>query len=95
MSSRQIVQGLLILAGLSILVLLMIPAVHVPCIVVHGPATALRAQRSAWLLTLLIRAAALFDVGMLTVLSLRTATTGIRIPISATEDLALNCALRC
>jgi hypothetical protein len=95
MGSRQIVQGLLILAGLSILVLLMIPAVHVPCIVVHGPATALRAQRAAWLLTLLIRAAALSDVGMLTVLSLRTVTTGIRIPICATQDSALNCSLRC
>lgn len=96
MNSRQIVQLLLLAAGLSILVLLMIPAVHVPCVVVHGPVTALRAQRAAWLFHFLMRAAAFLFVGMLLPLLCQPALfRRILLPISELGDLSLNCALRC
>ena len=49
MNSRQIVVGFLIAAGIAMAVLLMMPVVHARCIVVHGPTTAFRAQRSAQL----------------------------------------------
>ncbi|MBV9074483.1 MAG: hypothetical protein JOZ10_12685 [Acidobacteria bacterium] len=65
MSSRQIVEVFLLTAGLCIVVLLMTPVVHVPCIVVHGPASALRAQRAALLFVLLMQAAAFLFLGIL------------------------------
>ena len=71
MSWRQVAYGLLLAAGIAILVLLIVPAVHVPFIVVHGPVSALRAQRSAWLFGLLLQAMAFLLVG---VLPLRSAT---------------------
>ena len=52
-------------AGIAILVLLIVPAVHLPFVVVHGPVTALRAQRAAWLFVLLLRAAAFLSAGTL------------------------------
>ena len=64
MSSRQVVQVLFLAAGLCILALLMMPAVHLPCLVVHGPTTALRAQRWALMLVLFLRAAAFLFAGM-------------------------------
>ena len=96
MTSRQMAQGLLLAVGLSILVLLMIPVVHVPCLVVHGPVTALRAQRAALLLDFLMRAAAFLFVGMLLPVLSEPALFGrILLPISELSDLSLNCALRC
>ena len=64
MQSRQIVRGLLLAAGIAILALLIAPAVHVPCIVVHGPISALRAQRAAWLLQILIQTSAFLIAGL-------------------------------
>jgi hypothetical protein len=95
MTSRQIMYGLLLAVGFSIFVLLMIPAVHVPCIVVHGPTTALRAQRAAWLLTFLMRAAALLFVGMLTLLLPRSVFQVGTVTILNPDALSLSCALRC
>ena len=96
MTSRQMAQGLLLAAGLSILVLLMIPAVHVPCLVVHGPVTALRAQRTALLLDFLMRAAAFLFVGMLLPVLCQPALFGrILLPLSELSDLSLNCTRRC
>lgn len=96
MSSRQIIRALLIALAISIFVLLMVPVVHVPCIVVHGPTTALRAQRAAWLLDFLIRAAAFLFAGMLLLFAPRWATTWETVSIiPASPDLSLNCALRC
>jgi hypothetical protein len=95
MTSRQIMYGLLLAVGFSIFVLLMIPAVHVPCIVVHGPTTALRAQRAAWLLTLLMRAAALLFVGLLTLLFPSRVFQVGTVTILNPDALSLSCALRC
>lgn len=96
MSSRQIIQTLLIALAVCIFVLLMVPVVHVPCIVVHGPTTALRAQRAAWLFDFLIRAAAFLFAGILLLAASRWPAPQediFIIPVSA--DLSLNCALRC
>lgn len=96
MSSQQTIQALLIALAVCIFVLLMIPVVHVPCIVVHGPTTALRAQRAAWLLDFLIRAAAFLFAGMLLLLVSRWPTTWETVSlIPASADPSLNCALRC
>jgi hypothetical protein len=96
MNSRQIIQALWLAAGLSILVLLMIPAVHLPCIVIHGPATALRAQRAASLLIFLMQAAAFLFAGMVLPLLSKRATLRPAITQNgAWADVWLNCALRC
>lgn len=75
MSWRQVAYVLLLAAGIAILVLLIVPAVHVPFIVVHGPVSALRAQRLAWLFCLLLQALAFLLAG---VLPLRSAATVLR-----------------
>lgn len=75
MSWRRVAYGLLLAAGIAVLVLLIMPAVHVPFIVVHGPVSALRAQRSAWLFSLLLQAMAFLLAG---VLPLRSAATALR-----------------
>jgi hypothetical protein len=95
MSSRQMIEALLLIAGLCILVLLMLPVVHVPCIVVHGPTTAMRAQRAAWLLVFLLEAGAFLFTGLLPRPIMRC--TGIVDPVREHEsaDLNLDCALRC
>ena len=96
MNSRQIAQLLWLVAGVSILLLLMIPVVHVPCVVVHGPTTELRAQRAAWLLNFLIRAAAFLFAGMLLpMLPERESPRGGVLLLTPYNDLSLNCALRC
>ena len=95
MSSRQIAQGLLLAVGLSILVLLMLPVVHCPCIVVHGPTTALRAQRSAILLIVMMRAAAFLFVGMLAAMVFRAASRTDSLRVFSMNALSLSCALRC
>jgi hypothetical protein len=65
MSSRQVACGLFLAAGVAILALLIMPAVHLPFIVVHGPVSALRAQRSASLLRFMVQAAAFLLAGLL------------------------------
>ena len=65
MRSRQIAQTLVLLAGISILALLITPAVHVPFVVLHGPMSALRAQRAASLLAFALWAAAFLFAGLL------------------------------
>lgn len=97
MNSRQIAEVLLLGAGLSILVLLMIPVVHLPCVVIHGPTTAMRAQRAASLLIFLMRQAGLIFAGMLALLSLSVTWPwpDRPIPITNSEPLTLSCALRC
>lgn len=96
MNSRQIIQLLLLAVAVCIFVLLMVPAVHVPCIVVHGPTTALRAQRAAWLFDFLIRAAAFLFAGMLlTMIPTWTMSQEIFSAVPSSPDLSLRCALRC
>lgn len=63
MHSRQLIRGLLLTAGIAVVALLVLPAVHVPFIVVHGPLTALRAQRAALLFQILIQMSALTIAG--------------------------------
>jgi len=63
MHSRQVIQGLLLTAGIAVVALLILPAVHVPFIVVHGPVSALRAQRAALLFQILIQTSALTFAG--------------------------------
>jgi hypothetical protein len=96
MRSPQTVQTLLLLAGIAILALLIIPAVHVPFVVLHGPMTALRAQRAASVLNFLLRAAAFLFAGLLIAppLSVRDSQTGPR-AVSAANSLRLSCAMRC
>jgi hypothetical protein len=96
MNSRQTVRALWLAAGLSILVLLMIPVVHLPCVVIHGPATALRAQRAASLLVFLMQAAAFLFAGKVSPTFSQDATPRRAIAqIGAWADVSLNCALRC
>ncbi len=63
MHSRQVIQALLLTAGIAVVALLILPAVHVPFIVVHGPVSALRAQRAALLFQILIQTSALTLAG--------------------------------
>lgn len=63
MHSRQVIQGLLLTAGIAVVALLILPAVHLPFIVVHGPVSALRAQRAALLFQVLIQMSALTFAG--------------------------------
>ncbi|HWY68929.1 MAG TPA: hypothetical protein VNX88_09705 [Terriglobales bacterium] len=95
MNSRLIVVGLLIVASLTILALLMTPVVHVPYIVVHGPMSALRAQRAAALFNALIGASAFF-VGLLFVVQeLRTTSRVGSTTLELPGSLHLSCSLRC
>ena len=95
MNSRLIVVGLLIVASVAILALLITPNVHVPYIVVHGPMTALRAQRAAALFSALIGASAFF-VGLLFVLhDLRTTSKERSTTLELPGSLHLSCSLRC
>ena len=96
MNSRQIVVGLLLAAGIAVVVLLITPAVHVPYVVLHGPMTALRAQRAAKLFVALIRAAALIFAGLLLPLrSMRTSLEEASACPSVSSPLHLSCTLRC
>lgn len=96
MSSRQIARGVFLAAGIAILVLLVVPAVHVPFVIVHGPLTALRAQRAAWLFNLLLRASAFLFAGLLLVpLSRRIMPGFCPPPLHSSSPLYLSCAWRC
>lgn len=96
MSSRQIAQGLFMAAGIAILVLLIVPAVHLPFVVVHGPMTALRAQRAAWLFILLLRAAAFLFVSTLLTNPHPSKEGFCRPPLrSAIAVHCLSCVWRC
>ena len=96
MNSRLIIVGLLLVASAAILVLLITPVVHVPYIVVHGPMSALRAQRTAALFNALIGISAFNFVGLLFVLQGQRTTSRLG---STTFELAsaphLSCSLRC
>jgi hypothetical protein len=96
MRSRQVVQTLLLLAGIAILALLIVPAVHLPFVVLHGPMSALRAQRAASLLNFLLRAAAFLFAGLVGVPQLRrqNSQNGPQVA-SAANPLGLSCAMRC
>jgi hypothetical protein len=96
MRSRQTVQTLLLLAGIAILALLIVPAVHLPFVVLHGPMSALRAQRAASLLAFVLRAAAFLFAGLFTArrLGLQSSQSGPR-AVSALTPLSLSCAMRC
>jgi len=96
MQSRQIVRGLLVAAGIAIVTLLIAPAVHVPCIVVHGPISALRAQRAAWLLQILIQTSAFLIAGF----AARPVRCGLHSETEldfrvAPTLLRFNCPMRC
>ena len=95
MSSRQVCYGIFLAAGIAILVLLIMPAVHVPFIVVHGPVSALRAQRSAWLFRLLVLAAAFLFAGLLPSLSPPMTFQFSFLKLSTFAPISLNFALRC
>ena len=95
MSSRQIAQGLFMAAGIAMLVLLIVPAIHLPFVVVHGPVTALRAQRAAWLFNLLLRAAAFLFVGLL-LTTPRNSKVGFGPPpLRSSAHFDLSCVRRC
>lgn len=96
MRSRQLIQGLFLAAGVAILTLFIIPAVHVPCIVVHGPTSALRAQRSAWLLQLLIQTSAFLIAGLAVWRGRRERNSQWEIDFSVAPMLSrFNCTMRC
>jgi len=93
--SRQVVQGIFLAAGIAILVLLFMPAVHAPFVVMHGPMTALRAQRAAWMIRVLLQAAAFLFAGLLLpLLNLLPLEFGA-LPVGGLSPLRLGCALRC
>ena len=95
MSSQQIPRALFLAAGIAILVLLVVPAVHVPFVVIHGPLTALRAQRAAWLFILFLRAAAFLDAGLLLAIAYNSKVGFLPLPLSFSTPLRLSCAWRC
>ena len=96
MRSRQIVQTLLLLAGIGILALLIIPAVHVPFVVLHGPMSALRSQRAASLLAFALWAAAFLFAGPLIGRRFRLHSSQIGIQgFRAANPVGLSCAMRC
>ncbi|HWC15859.1 MAG TPA: hypothetical protein VG498_02555 [Terriglobales bacterium] len=96
MQSRQMVRGLFLAAGIAILTLLIAPAVHVPCIVVHGPASALRAQRAAWLLQILIQASAFLIAGFAARPARREVHSQTELEFRiAPVLLRCNCPMRC
>jgi hypothetical protein len=95
MSSRQIARGLFMAAGIAILVLLVVPAVHVPFVIVHGPMTALRAQRAASLFILLLRASAFLFAGLLLTAPYNSKVGFCPPPLRSSTPLQLSCAWRC
>lgn len=96
MNSRLIVVGLLIVTSLAILALLITPVVHVPYIVVHGPMSALRAQRAAALFDALIGASAIVFAGLLFALQdLRTTSRPGSTSFEVPNAPHLSCSLRC
>lgn len=96
MNSRPIAQSLFLLAGIAILLLLIVPAVHVPFVVVHGPLTALRAQRAASLVSFLLRAAAFMFLGFVLPLMTVLYKAAFCTPRSAHVDrFAIKSSLRC
>lgn len=96
MSSRRIGRSLFLAAGIAIVALLVMPAVHVPFIVVHGPVSALRAQRMAWLLNFLIRAAAFLFAGLLMPLLHARANREFFVPrLNSLAPICLSSPMRC
>jgi len=95
MSSRQVIQGIFLAVGIAILVLLFMPAVHAPFVVMHGPMTALRAQRAAWMLRVLLQAAAFLFAGLLLPLLRLFPSEFAAFPLSELSPLRLSCSLRC
>lgn len=96
MNSRLIAQSLFLLAGIAILLLLIVPAVHLPFVVVHGPLTALRAQRAAWLVDFLLRTAAFLCVGFVLPIITLLYNTALCTPRSSPVDrFGLESPLRC
>jgi hypothetical protein len=95
MSSRQIARRLFMAVGIAILVLLIVPAVHVPFLVIHGPMTALRAQRAASLFILLLRASAFLFAGLLLAAPYNSKVGFSPPPLRSSTPLQLSCAWRC
>jgi len=96
MGSRQMMVGFLLAAGIAVVLLLVTPVVHFPGIVVHGPMTALRAQRAARLFAALIRAAALLFAGLLLrYQTMRTSLQGAMACLKVSSSPHLSCTLRC
>lgn len=96
MNSRQMVVGLLLAAGIAIVLLLMMPVVHLPYIVLHGPMTALRAQRAAKLFNAFLCACASLFVGSLFVFrELRTTSKQGGTTLELSSPPHLSCSLRC
>ncbi|PYY23255.1 MAG: hypothetical protein DMG62_09175 [Acidobacteria bacterium] len=97
MNSRQMIVGLLLAVGIAVLVLLITPVVHVPYIVLHGPMTALRAQRAAALFNAILSACASLFVGSLFALrGLGTTLERANITLELSSPPPhLSCSLRC
>ena len=96
MQSRQMVRGLFLAVGIAILTLLIVPAVHVPCIIVHGPTSALRAQRAAWLLQILIQTSAFLIAGFAARPARREIHSEAEVDFRVGPMfLRFNCPLRC
>jgi hypothetical protein len=97
MNSRLIAVALLTVASIAILALLIMPVVHVPYVVVHGPMTALLAHRSAALFNALMGAGASLVVASLFALrDLRTISKRGSTTFELSSPLThLSCSLRC
>jgi hypothetical protein len=95
MRSRQVIRGLFLMAGIAVVALLIMPAVHVPFIVVHGPMSALRAQRAAWVFKLLIQMAALTIAALCVRFDLVAAYEGDASLNSSHLSAIMNCVRRC
>jgi hypothetical protein len=95
MGSRQIAYSLFLGVGIAIVALLMIPAVHLPFIVVHGPVSTLDVHRPAWALIFLVETPAFVAAGSASL------STAMRLSQQTNEatflfrPLRLNSPLRC
>jgi hypothetical protein len=86
MSSGQIARSVFVAAVIAIMVLLIVPAVHLPFVVVHGPMTALRAQRAAWMLTLLLRTVAFLFLGFVFPILSLSAISNVNLALDSVSD---------
>jgi hypothetical protein len=57
------IRSICVITSIVVLVLLLLPAVHLPFIVIHGPLSALRAQQAAGMLQVLIQSPAFMIAG--------------------------------
>jgi hypothetical protein len=96
MRQHWMIRSVCILTGIVVLALLLVPAVHLPFIVIHGPLSALRAQQAAGMLQIIIQAPAFMPAGAAPewIDHAAFSQTGARLTQPLTSA-RLNCAMRC